>query len=312
MEFRTIQASVIKNLFESIKEILVDVNIMFNENSMQCTAIDGNKVALVHFQLDTHRFEYYNCQPGPPLIIGINMNSIYKLIKPVTPGDTIIMKVYKNERCKLYIIIENTEKHTRTSSVLKLLDIDQEIIDIPDVEFDNIITIPCSDFQRHCKDIMTVSDKVTFLCHENMFAMKCTGDFADLMIEIQQPTKSNAIENSESQLNDDVHEPNTKKKHRHKSKKQVTPDFLVLQPSLPENTPSCLDDSFINDEICDRFTDVNITGTFSLKYVNLFIKSSSLCSNVEIYLKKGYPLILIYRIGSLGKVQFCLAPNHDD
>ena len=54
------------------------------------------------------------------------------------------------------------------------------------------------------------------------------------------------------------------------------------------------------------------TGTFSLKYVNLFIKSSSLCSNVEIYLKKGYPLILEYRIGSLGKVQFVLAPINDE
>ena len=45
-----------------------------------------------------------------------------------------------------------------------------------------------------------------------------------------------------------------------------------------------------------------------MKYINLFIKSSALCSNVEIYLKKGDPLILIYRIGSLGKVQFLLAP----
>ena len=54
------------------------------------------------------------------------------------------------------------------------------------------------------------------------------------------------------------------------------------------------------------------SGTFSLKYVNLFIKSSCLCSNVEIYLKKGYPLILVYRIGSLGKVQFVLAPVNED
>ena len=35
-------------------------------------------------------------------------------------------------------------------------------------------------------------------------------------------------------------------------------------------------------------------------------------SNVEIYLKKGYPLILVYRIGSLGKVQFVLAPINDE
>ena len=51
--------------------------------------------------------------------------------------------------------------------------------------------------------------------------------------------------------------------------------------------------------------------TFSLKFINLFIKSSNLCTNVEIYLKRGYPLILVYKIGSLGKLQFVLAPNQE-
>ena len=55
-----------------------------------------------------------------------------------------------------------------------------------------------------------------------------------------------------------------------------------------------------------------ISGVFSLKYINLFIKSSMLCTNVEIYLKQNYPLILVYRIGSLGKIQFVLAPSNDE
>ena len=189
------------------------------------------------------------------VVVGVNMFSLHKLIKPITNGDTITMRILKNQRYKLYIIIENIEKHTKTTSILKLLDIDQAILSIPDIVFDNVVTIPCIDFQRHCKDMMTVSDKVTFLCNDVSFVMKCNGDFADLIIEIERAKVNIQTKNSEPGLN--------------------------LQ--------SC-------------------TGTFSLKYINLFIKSSALCSNVEIYLKKGYPLILIYRIGSLGKVQFLLAP----
>ena len=104
--------------------------------------------------------------------------------------------------------------------------------------------------------MMMISDKVTFLCNDVSFIMKCNGDFADLMIDIARGNTSS------------------------KSKER----------SL---TKSC-------------------NGTFSLKYINLFIKSSALCSNVEIYLKRGYPLILVYRIGSLGKVQFVLAPLEQD
>ena len=44
----------------------------------------------------------------------------------------------------------------------------------------------------------------------------------------------------------------------------------------------------------------------------MFITSSAFCSNVEKYLKKRYSLILVYRIGSLGKVQFVLAPTETD
>ena len=255
MELRTIQASVIKNLFESIREILVDINIVFTPESIHSTSIDGNKCACVHFRLETSRFEQYVCKEDN-VVVGVSMCSLHRLVKVITNGDTVTMRILKNERYKLYIIIENIEKHTKTTSVLKLLDIDQSILSIPDIVFDNIVTIPCMDFQRHCKDMMMISDKVTFLCNDVSFIMKCNGDFADLMIDIARGNTSS------------------------KSKER----------SL---TKSC-------------------NGTFSLKYINLFIKSSALCSNVEIYLKKGYPLILVYRIGSLGKVQFVLAPLEQD
>lgn len=256
VECKTVQATILKNLFESIKEILVDINLVFTRNSIHCTAIDGSRSACVHFQLDTEKFESYHCLDDE-IVVGINMNSLHKLIKPITNGDVVALRIYRNDRFRLHIIIENAEKHTRMSSMLKLLDIDQQVLTIPDVEFDNIITMPCSDFQRHCKDMMTVSEKVTFWCSREVFAMKCTGDFADFAIEIQ----------------------------RGNNKSSTSPNSWNNGRSVH-------------------------SGTFSLKYMNLFIKSSGLCTNVEIYLKRGYPLILVYKIGSLGKLQFVLAPDH--
>jgi proliferating cell nuclear antigen len=250
MEFRTIQGSVIRNLFESIKEILTDVNLIFNNQGMRCTAIDGNKIACVFFKLDADKFEYFSC--ADHITVGVNMQSLFKLIKTVTNNDTISMSIQNNEKHKLRITIENTDKHTRTMSILKLLDIDQEIITIPDINFDHIITIPCSDFQKYCKDMMTISHIVTMACKKDMFILSCSGDFADQIIEIEKCNTTNSI---------------------------------------------------LEDE------NVDVTGNFSLKYINLFIKSSSLCSTVEIFLKKQYPLILVYRVGSLGKIQYCLAPS---
>jgi proliferating cell nuclear antigen len=50
-----------------------------------------------------------------------------------------------------------------------------------------------------------------------------------------------------------------------------------------------------------------IQGVFSLKYLTIFTKCTNLCSNVEIYLKNSYPIILRYSIASLGEIKLCLS-----
>lgn len=55
-----------------------------------------------------------------------------------------------------------------------------------------------------------------------------------------------------------------------------------------------------------------VEGKFSLKYLSLFCKSSSLCNTLELYLKDAYPLIMRYNVASLGEVKFVLAPSADE
>lgn len=53
------------------------------------------------------------------------------------------------------------------------------------------------------------------------------------------------------------------------------------------------------------------SGVFSLKFLSMSAKTTNLSQTVEILLKDSYPLILIYRIGDMGKLQYCLAPLAD-
>ena len=55
--------------------------------------------------------------------------------------------------------------------------------------------------------------------------------------------------------------------------------------------------------------DHTIQGSFDLKYLNLFTKSTNLCSTIELFLKQDYPLILLYSVANLGSLKFCLAPK---
>jgi proliferating cell nuclear antigen len=61
------------------------------------------------------------------------------------------------------------------------------------------------------------------------------------------------------------------------------------------------------DEGLVMSTNAPTKGKFSLKYLCLFAKASSLCNSVEIYVKREYPIILKYYIASLGALTFVLA-----
>lgn len=62
----------------------------------------------------------------------------------------------------------------------------------------------------------------------------------------------------------------------------------------------------------NKKTEDDFCGNFDLKYLLLFIKNSNLCTNVELFLKKQHPLILVYSVASLGSLKFVLAPKLTD
>lgn len=50
-------------------------------------------------------------------------------------------------------------------------------------------------------------------------------------------------------------------------------------------------------------------GEFNLKFIQLFTKSTNLCSTVEIYIKTDFPLTMVYNVANLGQLKYCLAPE---
>lgn len=49
-----------------------------------------------------------------------------------------------------------------------------------------------------------------------------------------------------------------------------------------------------------------IQGEFSLKNLSYFIKCTNLCSQIEMYLGNGLPLVIKYNVASLGEIKLCL------
>lgn len=186
--FKTVQSNAFKSLFEVLKEILHDVNIVFDSDGMRIMTVDGSHVALVSLRLEAKNFEEYTC-PNP-MHVGINMNNLYKLLKIASNHDTISFSIQDADKSNLLICIENSEKRTSTAFRLKLLDVDIEELNMPEIEFNSIITLPSVYFQRLCKDMSNISELMTIRSRSDELVLSCSGDFASQETTIKDASGS--------------------------------------------------------------------------------------------------------------------------
>ena len=183
VHLRTIQATAIRSIFEVLKDIINDVNVYFSPAGIKILTLDIARVTLVHVFLAAENFEEYSC-PNE-IAAGLNMANTHKLLKSVGNNDTLFMRI--DNRDVLEIIVENTVKKSSTSYKLKLLDINEDILEVPAIHMDVITTLPSMDFQRITRDMGNLANDITITRDGTMLELACQGDFADQRTEIEYP-----------------------------------------------------------------------------------------------------------------------------
>lgn len=175
LELRTTQAVAFKLLVEALKELLIDTSIEFDETGMKIMALDTSHVVLVHLKLDAHKFEYYHCEGK--VMVGLNMLNLHKLLKTINNNNTLCLFIDRDDVNHLGIRIENTEKNTRTTYKLNLMDLDQIEITADPSEFMNVVTLPTTDFQKICRDMHHIAEFMEIRSVQNQLIFSCRGDF---------------------------------------------------------------------------------------------------------------------------------------
>jgi proliferating cell nuclear antigen len=160
LDLKTVQSGNLRILFEVLKEVLLsDINIIFTPTYIRVAEIDGSHVAVVHLTLDSEAFESYYCERD--LVVGINTNNFYKIIKTVSNNDTISFSVEADDTSTLRVKVENSEKNKLFDSEVRLLDVSLYDLKIPDAIFPSVIILPSIDFQKICRDLNSLGTEHT-------------------------------------------------------------------------------------------------------------------------------------------------------
>lgn len=174
LEIQTVQAQGFKSTLEAIKDLLNECNIHFDQDGMRIKTIDGKHVALVHIRYDADKFNKYYCERD--LTIGINIVNTLKVLKNVTHNVTLQIYVKRNEYDVAHVRIQDAEKGAVHNFTIKLLDLDDNDITIPDTNFTSVITMPANDLYSLCKQYSEFSDTIEIKSVGNQVIFSFDGD----------------------------------------------------------------------------------------------------------------------------------------
>jgi proliferating cell nuclear antigen len=194
LTIKTVQISPFRTLMTALKDILLETNISFQPDGIRIINMDKSHTILVHLYLAASNFEFYECKKEK-IIIGVNMFHLFKLINSIDNDDTLTIYIENNDYfdgivSHLALRFENGNIKQCKTQKLKLIEPEQDELEVPDVKFSSIINLPSADFQKIIRDLSCISDKLEIKSVGNELIFKCQGQFASAEIHRAEADES--------------------------------------------------------------------------------------------------------------------------
>ncbi|KAJ2162956.1 hypothetical protein GGF46_000142 [Coemansia sp. RSA 552] len=167
------QASLLKKIIEAVKELVDEANFDFSETGVRLQAMDKSHIALSFLHLRNDGFSEYRCDRSQTL--GINLGSLGKVLKCAANDDQVQIKA-TDQAESLSLSFESTTKDRVSEFNLKLMDIDIDSIDVPDMDYQATVEMSSSEFARIVRDLMSIGEAVSIDATKQGVRFSTNGD----------------------------------------------------------------------------------------------------------------------------------------
>eukprot|EP01069_Polyplicarium_translucidae_P001641 Polyplicarium_translucidae@DN1753_c0_g1_i2.p1 len=135
-----------------------DVNLECNDEGIHLQAMDGSHVSLVCLHLKEKIFDHFRCTR--PRTLGLNMAAVSKVFKLCGNDDAVVIR-HEDDGETVSLVFEGSGEDRISDFELRLMQIDQEHLGVPESDFQAMVKMPSREFQKICSDLSQFSDSVT-------------------------------------------------------------------------------------------------------------------------------------------------------
>ena len=182
LTIKTVQIAPFRILMSALKDILMETNILFTKQGIKIINMDKSHTVLVNLMLPADNFELFECNLDK-IIVGVNMFHLFKLINTIDNDDTLTIYIDNEDFTDgvvhyLGLKFDNGNIKQTKIQKLRLIEPDQDEMDVPDVKFSSILNMPSNDFQKIIRDLGCISEKLEIKSVGNELIFLCNGQFA--------------------------------------------------------------------------------------------------------------------------------------
>ncbi|KAI5891239.1 proliferating cell nuclear antigen [Schizophyllum commune H4-8] len=232
LEAQLNEASILKKVLDSIKELVTDANFECNDEGINLQAMDNSHVALVSVKLERVGFANYRCDR--PIPLGVNLNSLTKVLKCAKDDDMCTIKA-SEEADVLNLVYEAKSSDRIAEYDMKLMDIDSDQLGIPDTEYDAQVTMASSEFARIVRDLSQLGESVRIEVSKEGIRFASDGESANGSVLLKHsadapPGKDEEDEEEkDSEDEEDEDEDGEKKEKKAKVKKEKDAEDVDME-----------------------------------------------------------------------------------
>ena len=155
----------ITQILHNLKNISSELNLLCDENGLYAQGMDSSHVCLFELNIKPGWFDTYNC--SQECVMGIHCEMLFKIISCIKEGQHIDMKhdpVNSASKLTINLLGNSYDK----SFELSLIDIDSEMVELPDKEYTADIRFVSKDYAELINQLSIFGNKLNIVCNDDI------------------------------------------------------------------------------------------------------------------------------------------------
>jgi len=202
-EARLPASGTLKKVLDAIKDLLTEATFDCSDSGIQLQAMDNSHVSLVSLTLRCDGFDKYRCDRN--LSMGMNLGNMAKILKCANNDDIITMKAQDNADTVTFMF-ESPNQEKVSDYEMKLMNLDQEHLGIPETDYACVVRLPSQEFARICRDLSQFGESVIITCTKEGVKFSASGDAGSANIKLAQTSN---VDKEEEAVSIELQEPVT-------------------------------------------------------------------------------------------------------